>query len=156
VRERSEFRQRLADLCACGPMARREIDELLGQHCHRQEDDLATFYGQATLEKLYELRDAFDTGLVCRRAYHGGSGRGCMAAVLFGFHSNEDLWNWEVSDSIVAATDRVLRWWDYFEMSDATAIAALRREIAQREAALARLSEQTVTTNAAAPLALAQ
>jgi hypothetical protein len=58
--------------------------------------------------------------------------------VLFGFQSNEDLWNWDVSDALVAATDRVLRWWDYFEMSDATAIAALEQEIAQRESAMVR------------------
>ena len=135
---RTELRRRLAELCGLGSGAKEQIDRLERMRETCPAADLAASLGAATTERIQKLEDALQGGRVIKRAYvdrfTGGEPTGCLMYYLFGWTSNEDLWNWEVEDGLFLSASRTMRRWDQDTLSPQVVLASLRAELLRREA----------------------
>lgn len=154
---RTELRRRLAELCNQGTCAKDQIDSLEGIHQACPAADLAAVFAEATTEQLGQLRDAFAADRVIKRAYVDrfapGGPKGCLMHHLFGWSSNEDLWNWTVADGLLLSASRTMRRWDYGIIETEFVIAQLASELARRETRV--VCQAAPATESAVPTAVA-
>lgn len=116
-----EFREELRRLYAKGRSARKEIDAFLGQHEANSEDDLYRLFACATETELGLLQMAISEGRLIRLRYRQSTPdgeQGCIVGVLFGHRSTDDLLDHDYPDhETFLAVNRVIRAWDYDELS---------------------------------------
>jgi hypothetical protein len=153
---RTELRRKLMELCTLGSIAKEQIDELEGIRESSPLADLDAVFGAASVEQLGRLRDAFSSGRVIKglfvdRLAHGPP-KGCLLYHLFGWTSNEGLWNWSAGDGALLAATRTMRRWDDNSLTADFVLARLACELTRREAIV--VTPAAATSPAAAEVAV--
>lgn len=139
MKELNAFRHQLATLCKQGLKAKSELDRFVEMDLHDRRTDIVRLLKAATSPQLAQLARAFAEDLLVREKYVGrgdeDAPRGCLVFHLFGFRSNGEFFQWDVPDDLLVAVSRVIRAWDYRQITADQVRAALDSEIACRELA---------------------
>jgi hypothetical protein len=156
---RTELRKKLMELCTLGSIAKEQIDELEGIRKSSAQADLDAVFGAASAQQLGDLRDAFASGRVIKGLFVDrlakGAPKGCLLFHLFGWTSNEGLWNWSAGDGALLAATRTMRRWDDNSLTADFVLARLQCELTRREAIVVTLAAAASPAAAEVPASAA-
>ena len=151
-------RRELDALFDLGAGARHEIDVAVGRHMSDPVADIRKILSFSDDDGLVRLQDAFAKDRVIRRSYvnqRGGVERRCLMGWLFGHGSRREMFDHPYPDvDTFLSGIRVIRTWDYNELSTSAVIEALQGELEQRGLTVMPLRETAAMKHAALEISL--